>query len=194
MGRTHRHGPPENQSRPSADLQSLERMHAPWFFDAEVQRRLRMGDPSRRASRWRRVKISAACLVFAVCLVAAYVQFGDSLLELLPQAATPIVPHADTLATPPPVDTSKARDAMPAVATPRAEPRTATVPVRESTRVAPPDSARQDSLLPAPPSQKDSVHEGRTMDTVRHAEPQRPVLRGDSSVVQPDSLGRPKGI
>jgi hypothetical protein len=194
MGRTHHHGRSEKEVRQSADLRALERMRAPWFFDAEVQRRLRMGDPSRRASRWRRLRITAASLVLAACLVAAYLQFGDRLQELMPQPAPPIVPRADTLTMPPAPDTSTVAETAPVAATPRTAPRTLTSSLRDSARALAADSARRDSASPASPPQRDPVQEPLPTDTVRHTEPQRSVPRADTSLAQPDSLGRSRGI
>jgi hypothetical protein len=192
MGRTHRH--PQNDDRQSADLKTLERMRAPWFFDAEVQRRVRMGDPSRRARRWRRLKIAAAYLVLAACLVVAYVQFGDRLQELMPQPSPPIVPRTDTLTKPPSTDTSLVAETAPVVAPPRTPPRTLTPSAQESTRVPAADSARQDSVSFAPPSQRDPVRETRPIDTIRHTEPQQAVPRADTTLPQPDTLGRSRGV
>jgi hypothetical protein len=193
MGRTHRHGRPEKEDRNSVDLKALERMRAPWFFDAEVQRRVRMGDPSRSASRWRRLKIAAAYFVLAACLVGAYLEFGDRLQELMPQSAPPIVPRGDTLATPPPTDTAKAAETAPVVATPRIAPMTLTPSVGDTARVQAADSARQDSVPPASPSQRDPIQEALPTDTTRHTEPQRSVPRPDTTLAQPDSLGRSRG-
>jgi hypothetical protein len=67
------------------------------------------------------------------------------------------------------------------------------MPVQDSTRVPSADSARQDSVSSAPPSQRDPVQEARPIDTVHHTEPQPAVPRTDTTLAQPDSLGRPRG-
>jgi hypothetical protein len=188
-----RHRRPEKEDRYSADLKALERMRAPWFFDAEVQRRVRMGDPSRRAIRRRRLKIAAAYFVLAACLVVAYLQFGDRLQELMPQPAPPVVPRTDTLTMPPPTDTAQVAETAPVVAPPRIAPMTLTPSVRDSARVPAADSARQDSVSPTSPSQRDPIQEALPTDTARHTEPQRSVSRPDTTLAQPDSLGRSRG-
>jgi hypothetical protein len=192
MGNTSGHGRTEKEDRRSAELKTLERMSAPWFFDAEVQRRLRTGPSARRSKRLRRVKIAAIYLLLAACLVVVYLQFGDRLQELMPQLASPTLPRADTLRMPP-ADTSRVEVDVPVVAAPRTESRTVTMPVRDSARVSGAESAQKDSVSPASPQPRDSVQEPRLIDTVRHAEPQQSVPRADTSVARPDSLGRPGG-
>jgi hypothetical protein len=192
MGTTSGQGPTEKENRRSAELKTLERMRAPWFFEAEVQRRLRTGISARRSIRWHRVKIAAIYLLLATCLVVVYLKFGDRLWELMPQPALPTIPRADSL-TMPPVDTSRVAADTPVTAAPRTEPRTVNMPVGDSARVTAAESARKDTVSPASPLQRDSVQEPPPIDTVRHAEPQPSVPRADSSQARPDSLGLPRG-
>lgn len=192
MGTTFGHGRTEKDDRRSAELKTLERMGAPWFFDAEVQRRLRTEVSTRRSRRWHRVKIAAICLLLAAGLVVVYLQFGDRLQGLMPQPASPTLPRADTL-TAAAADTTHPAVDVPVVAAPRAESRPVTMPVRDSARVPAAESAQKDSVLPSSLPHRDSVQAPPPIDTARQAEPRPSVPRADSSLAQPDSLGGPRG-
>jgi hypothetical protein len=192
MGTTSGHGRTEKDDRRSAELKTLDRMGAPWFFDAEVQRRLRTEISTRRSRRWHRVSIAAICLLLTAAVVVAYLQFGDRLQELLPQPASPTLPRGDTL-TVVPADSTHPAVGVPVVAAPRAVSRTVNMPVRDSARVPAAGSAQKDSVLTASPLQRDSVQAPPPIDTARQAEPRPNVPRADSSLAQPDSLGGPRG-
>ncbi len=193
MGARHRR--PEKEDRHSTDLKPLERMRAPWFFDAEVQRRVRMGDPSRRASRWRRLKIAAAYFVLAACLVVAYLDVRR------PSAG--IDDATRTTDSPPdghPGDTathrySKGRTGGRCTTDHNEDPDlfVAGLGTRSGGGQCTTDSARADSVSPASPSQRALIQESPPTDTTRPTEPQRSVTRPDTTLVEPDSLGHPRG-
>lgn len=177
------------QHAPLGELHALEHLRAPWFFEAEFQRRLRTGDPGQQTRRTRGMWIGLIVFALIAGLAGTYVQFEETILDFFgtsgqpaPTAPeTPQVPGADTThATRPGMEPAVARPA------PRTEPRSQ----RDTLRVAAPRRNRVDTastVLP-PPSTPVPAHESLRGDSAVNVERPRPDLPADTSHAPPDSV------
>jgi len=177
------------QNRPTEDLSALEHLPAPWFFEADLQRRLRSGDRRTRRSVGRPARILGLVVVVAAALVVAYLEFGDRLNDLLPAPQTPAVTRPDSTSAARP-DTQQS--ARPAVTT--TQPENVPVPQIRSRRDTIPISGEQttaaDTPAPALRTLQPAVQETSRTDSFRRPEPERTIAPPDTTHVSPDSLGR----
>lgn len=191
----------------NAELHGLERMRAPWFFETEVQRRMRTAGVSHRSARLRRLRIVALSAVLTAGAAYAVMEYGERLYDLLPEQSTPAVgpsgvetPADTTRRVAPQADRETARP-VPASPQQRTQQRTleTAVPGQETDppvatdtvsgtnpdtipRTIPvgiPDTARPEILSP---------REEVPADTLPRRE-SRPAMRpADSTTVRPDTL------
>jgi hypothetical protein len=77
MAQPRQQGRSDREARPTAplgELHGLDHLRAPWFFETEIQRRLRIGDPGRptRPKRGAWIGVIAFAIVAGLAVTAVF--------------------------------------------------------------------------------------------------------------------------